>query len=72
MMCVDCERFSLKDRPEMARTGFGTCAMRSRFIVYAALRDHDCGQYSEAPHDIRDARRKWLQQGAENGKSTRD
>lgn len=60
MMCVDCERYSLKDRPEHARKGFGTCALRSRFVIYDALRDHDCAHYIEATPDVRDGRREWL------------
>lgn len=52
MMCVDCERYSLKDRPEHARKGFGTCALRSRFVIYDALRDHDCAHYGSTEYRV--------------------
>ena len=69
MMCVDCERYSLKDRPEHASKGFGTCSLRSKFIIYGALRDHDCGHYIEATPDVRDSRREWLRRIARSGSS---
>lgn len=61
VQCVSCEKFSIQDAPpEWRAKGFGHCALREKFIMHSALREHDCKHHASADAEVVAKRRAWL------------
>jgi len=61
VQCIDCQHFSLRDAGQMAKRGYGHCALEPRRSAFeSALFPRNCTKYEEADADARDKRRSWM------------
>ena len=58
--CIDCKRFDLRTQPKLSAHLFGLCKAGARWAFLSASHQRECGQYSEAPKDVRAARQAWM------------
>ena len=60
--CVDCDHFRLKDAKDMAKFGFGLCALKKNGHEFmSATYPRECKQWVIAADDVLAGRKAWLE-----------
>lgn len=64
--CIDCAHYRLKDAREMAKFGFGLCAMNPSTSSFpSSVYPRQCAQFRLADEKTLGARRAWLEKRGE-------
>ena len=59
--CVECRRFTLQKRKDMAVHGFGVCQVSKETAEYRSFEFlHDCPDFKAAEAGVADKRRDWI------------
>jgi hypothetical protein len=61
VQCIDCQHFDMRRYTDMARVGYGTCALDHRTGRFqSAVFDRTCAGFVAVKPDVAQRRRQWL------------